>query len=126
MFSGEGINRKTEKRIKFQVPGTISKKGLENIMRNIQVTKIEPTDLEVQSEKIEHIPLFFGNRLSDRDRVSGDFIAIRDQTGKLKRFDPERIDFSTASPEEIRAAILWKYATCPTSLDWKNVEAAKD
>jgi len=94
LFSGEGINNKTGKPIKFRIPEAISDKGLENIFRNVKGTKVD--GIMYQCEL---------------DRLSGGSIAIKDKTGKWKRFDPENIDLTAASPDEIRVALLWRYAT---------------
>jgi hypothetical protein len=37
LFSGKGVNLKTGKEISFKVPDTISKQGLENIVKNIKM-----------------------------------------------------------------------------------------
>ncbi len=37
LFTGTGVNLKTGKDISFQVPDTISKKGLEGLARNVRM-----------------------------------------------------------------------------------------
>ncbi|MFN7990739.1 MAG: hypothetical protein U0R44_01130 [Candidatus Micrarchaeia archaeon] len=37
LFSGEGLNRKNDKMIKFKVPESISEKGLETFWKNVDV-----------------------------------------------------------------------------------------
>jgi hypothetical protein len=40
LFNGKGVNLKTGKEISFKVPDTISKKGLEGIVKNIRMSNI--------------------------------------------------------------------------------------
>jgi hypothetical protein len=40
MFSGKGTNLKTGKEIRFEIPATLSHKGVETIMRNVRTREI--------------------------------------------------------------------------------------
>ncbi len=39
-FEGQGINRKTGKRIDFEVPSSLSMLGIEGIVKNVEVTSL--------------------------------------------------------------------------------------
>lgn len=116
IFSGEGVNKKTGKEVKFIVPLKISDVGLEKLVKNIKVTKIKEINFDVLRQKFRGMPVSEEGmiRFPEYGRGMDVLIEIKDENGISKPFDPEKINLETASRNEIWTTLLWIYSAIPS------------